>query len=165
MLQYLDDTDDIQSLSIIALVLQKVNHPLANEVLTKLISVANNENGYTWWSNNSKKYKRKVHSNSDIEITSYILQAMLEKGYSAEVLPIIKWLIMHRNSNGEFVSTRDTVVGLQALIEFAKKTRLSQSGTMNIDYVCEGNGVEDKGSISITPDNFMMLNTHKVNLK
>lgn len=145
--------------------LQKVKHPLADEQLARLKTFAKHENGHTWWSVKPKKQKRQTSrqfSSSDIEITSYILLAMLEQGPTEELLPIIKWLIMQRNSNGGFLSTQDTVVGLEALTKFAEKTGIGRSGTMDIDFICEGLGVEEKGTLKIIPDNSLVLMSHEV---
>lgn len=166
LIKSVDNTEDIFTLSIAALVLQKRKHTLGNEVLNRLKANAKTENGLTWWSSNAKRHKRNystVSGNSDIEITSYIALAMLEKGSTEEVLPIIKWLTMQRNSNGGFISTQDTVVGLQALIKFAEKTQFTHSGAMNIHYVCEGPEIEDKGIIKIDTKNSMVLMKHEVN--
>lgn len=156
------------SLSMTALILQIVKHPLADKMLTKLKSFAKNENGFTWWSVESKKQKRqtsRAYKSSDVEITSYALQAMLRNGTAEDWLPVIKWLTKQRNSNGGFTSTQDTVVGLEALIRFAAKTGLAaRTGATEINYVCEGIGVDEKGTIMLIPESSLMLNTHEVNL-
>lgn len=149
------------------MVLQQAKHPLADEQLAKLRALAKHENGHTWWC--SKQIKEQKHSFSqvsskDIEITEYILLAMLEQGPTKELLPIIKWLIMQRSSNGELIKIQDTALGMQALIRFAEKTGIGRSGTMDIDFSCEGLGVEENGTLRIIPENSLILMSHEVGL-
>lgn len=61
----------------------------------------------------------KASSSLDIEMTAYALQAFIEAGRLADSVPIMKWLVSQRNENGGFISTQDTVVGLQALAKVA----------------------------------------------
>ncbi|XP_032815157.1 CD109 antigen isoform X2 [Petromyzon marinus] len=64
---------------------------------------------------------------ADIEMTSYALLAHLHQGNVTEGIPIMKWLSQQRNHLGGYSSTQDTVVGLQALSEFAARTTGSRS--------------------------------------
>ncbi|XP_017020822.1 thioester-containing protein 1 allele S1-like isoform X2 [Drosophila kikkawai] len=159
-----DKTDDQYSLAIAAVALQLAKHPQAEKVLAKLEGVARNENDRKWWSKapettgeNSRIFHWKPRSN-DVEITSYVLLALLEKEPAEKALPIIKWLISQRNSNGGFSSTQDTVIGLQALTKFAFKTG-SGSGTMDIEFVSSPDG-GSKESIAVNPENSLVLQTH-----
>lgn len=164
----MSQTKDIYSLSIAALVLHKAKHPKANELLNNLLAIANNENDHRWWSKQENKIdmkSAKYGSSNDVEITSYILLAMLESESKVDVLPIIKWLVKQRNSNGGFASTQDTVVGLQALSKFAETTGLSGTGQMDIEFTAEGLEANDNGSISVRPESALVLMTHVVSLK
>ncbi|KAH8321205.1 hypothetical protein KR059_002242, partial [Drosophila kikkawai] len=159
-----DKTDDQYSLAIAAVALQLAKHPQAEKVLAKLEGVARNENDRKWWSKapettgeNSRIFHWKPRSN-DVEITSYVLLALLEKEPAEKALPIIKWLIYQRNSNGGFSSTQDTVIGLQALTKFAFKTG-SGSGTMDIEFVSSPDG-GSKETIAVNPENSLVLQTH-----
>ncbi|XP_032574224.1 CD109 antigen isoform X4 [Drosophila sechellia] len=157
-----DKTDDQYSLAIAAVALQLAKHPQAEKVLAKLESVARNENDRMWWSKatestgeDGRVFHWKPRSN-DVEITSYVLLALLEKDPAEKALPIIKWLISQRNSNGGFSSTQDTVIGLQALTKFAYKTG-SGSGTMDIEFSSVG---ESNNTIKVNPENSLVLQTH-----
>ncbi|XP_033156919.1 CD109 antigen isoform X2 [Drosophila mauritiana] len=157
-----DKTDDQYSLAIAAVALQLAKHPQAEKVIAKLESVARNENDRMWWSKatestgeDGRVFHWKPRSN-DVEITSYVLLALLEKDPAEKALPIIKWLISQRNSNGGFSSTQDTVIGLQALTKFAYKTG-SGSGTMDIEFSSAG---ESKNTIKVNPENSLVLQTH-----
>uniref|UniRef100_A0A034VPF6 CD109 antigen n=1 Tax=Bactrocera dorsalis TaxID=27457 RepID=A0A034VPF6_BACDO len=159
-----DKTDDQYSLAIAALALQIAKNPAADKVLTKLQGLAKQESDRKWWSKadapteGSSAIWRWHPSSNDVEITSYILLAILDKEGAENTLPIVKWLISQRNSNGGFASTQDTVVGLQALISFAEKTGAG-SGTMDIEFVSSG-GEENKGAIAVNAENSLVLQTH-----
>ncbi|XP_032591779.2 CD109 antigen [Drosophila grimshawi] len=170
--QEVDKTDDQYSLSIAAVALQLAKHPKTKQVLAKLDTVAKQQNGQKWWSKttakNSTDAERLISwrpsTSNDIEITSYLLMALLEEEAAEATLPIAKWLIAQRNSNGGFSSTKDTVVGLEALTKFAKKTG-SGSGTIDIDFVRSGNDKNDndndnKGTIKVNPENSLVLQSH-----
>ncbi|XP_030565064.1 CD109 antigen isoform X6 [Drosophila novamexicana] len=161
--QEVDKTADQYSLSISAVALQLAKHPQAKKVLAKLQSVAKQEDGRKWWSKASEKprtadggltYSRP--SSNDVEITSYVLMALLDEEPADAQLPIIKWLIAQRNSNGGFTSTQDTVIGLQALTNFASKTG-SGTGTIDIDFVSDN---DSKGNIKVNPENSLVLQSH-----
>ncbi|KPU73328.1 Thioester-containing protein 2, isoform B [Drosophila ananassae] len=157
-----DKSDDLYSLAIAVVALQLAKHPQAEKVLAKLETLARQENDRKWWSKvdptSSSEVARvywKPRSN-DVEITSYVLLALLEKEAADKSLPIIKWLIAQRNSNGGFSSTQDTVIGLQALTKFAYKTG-SGSGSMDIEFTPAG-GTKD--TIKVNPENSLVLQTH-----
>ncbi|KAH8281351.1 hypothetical protein KR054_000020, partial [Drosophila jambulina] len=164
VVEEVDKTEDQYSLAIAAVALQLAKHPQAEKVLAKLEGVARSENDRKWWSKapettgeESRIFLWKPRSN-DVEITSYVLLALLEKDPAEKALPIIKWLISQRNSNGGFSSTQDTVIGLQALTKFAFKTG-SGSGTMDIEFVSSPDG-GSKDTISVNPENSLVLQTH-----
>lgn len=129
-------------------------------------NLAKQEDGRKWWSKDTKKDKEEsegswYHPKSkDVEVTSYMLMVLLEEAPAEDCLPIIKWLIAQRNSNGGFSSTQDTVIGLQALTKFAYKTG-SGTGTMDIDFDYAG-GAEgnNKDSIRVNPENALVLQSH-----
>ncbi|SPP79668.1 CD109 antigen isoform X2 [Drosophila guanche] len=152
-----DKTEDQYALAIAAVALQLAKHPQAEKVLAKLEGEARQENDRKWWSKGTSTVINiwRPRSN-DVEITSYVLLALLEQGAAESSLPIVKWLIGQRNSNGGFASTQDTVVGLQALTKFAQKTG-SGTGTMDIDFV-PSNGT--KSTIKVEPANSLVLQTH-----
>ncbi|XP_017029366.1 thioester-containing protein 1 allele S3-like [Drosophila kikkawai] len=154
--QKVDQTEDQYSLAIAGVALQLAKHPQAEKVLTKLQEVARSENGMKWWSK-TPDTSRKTRSN-DVEITSYVLLALLEKEPAEKALPIIKWLISQRNSKGGFSSTQDTVIGLQALTKFASKAG-SGSGTMDIEFVASPDG-GSKEKIAVNSENALILQTH-----
>ena len=55
-----------------------------------------------------------------VEMTSYVLLSLVKLGSKKEMVEsrsIVRWLSKQRNSGGGFISTQDTVVGLQVSIQ------------------------------------------------
>ena len=65
----------------------------------------------------------RVPNSASVETTGYAILALLEGGDRLTASSAARWLVTQRNSSGGFGSTQDTVVGLQALIEFAVNAR------------------------------------------
>lgn len=42
----------------------------------------------------------------DVEMTAYALLTYLQRGLVTEALPIMRWMVSQRNSNGGFASTQ-----------------------------------------------------------
>jgi CD109 antigen len=99
-------------------------HDLKDSLMSKLESTAENKNGLKYWTKEipqSDKENPWNHrpSSVNVEMTAYALQALIEADRVSTAVPIMKWLVTQRNENGGFVSTQDTVVGLQALSKMA----------------------------------------------
>ncbi|KAL3227534.1 hypothetical protein MRX96_004230 [Rhipicephalus microplus] len=60
-----------------------------------------------------------------VEGTAYALLTLLAHNEVETAKTIVNWLNTHRSASGSFASTQDTVVALQALTEFALKSRSS----------------------------------------
>uniref|UniRef100_T1P897 A-macroglobulin complement component n=1 Tax=Musca domestica TaxID=7370 RepID=T1P897_MUSDO len=149
--------DNIYSLSLILLVFQKVNHPLASSIIDKIQSKSQFGSNLKWWSNSLK------YNNNDIEVTAYILQSLLEtETEPGKLLPILKWLIGQRNNLGGFDSTQDTVVGLKALVAFAEKYAAAGNGHAMIKFQgVDEQGIETaSGSFSVDQENSLILQSH-----
>ncbi|KAK7083640.1 A-macroglobulin complement component [Halocaridina rubra] len=95
-----------------------------------------------------------------VETAGYLLLAMLmanPSGYVGQSVNIVKLISSHRNGQGGFVSTQDTVVALQALAEFSKVYPPSDT---NLDLtVTAGDNILD---FSITNENLLVLQTKDV---
>ncbi|XP_058980585.1 CD109 antigen [Musca domestica] len=164
-LQYLANNvqteDNIYSLALILFVFQKTKHPLTNQVNEKIQQKSKFENNLKWWSNSTE------YNNNNIEVTSYILQSMLEMEAQqlGDIVPIIKWLISQRNNLGGFDSTQDTVVGLKALVAFAEKfSSTGGDGGENLKIHYKGldeAGVETTlGSFAVDRENSFILQSY-----
>lgn len=66
-----------------------------------------------------------------VEGTGYALLALLAHNDIETSKTVVNWLNTHRSASGSFASTQDTVVALQALTEFALKSR-----EPNVDITC-----------------------------
>lgn len=157
-----DKTDKLYSLAIASYALSLAKHEKAEKTFARLESMATIDGDKKSWNipkNETKKEKDYYYwapPTYDVEITAYAFLAGAENQTPEEMLPIIKWLIAQRNSQGGFSSTQDTVVGLQALTKFAEKTG-SGVAEMKIDF---SDDQGSSGSISVSKDNSLLLQTH-----
>jgi len=151
---HVDDCNDQFSLAVAALALAQAKSPKADQVLSRLDGMARRKDDLKWWSSNPDTI-----ANSDVELTSYVLLAMLENDFIEEPLPVVNWLNGQRNSHGGFGSTQDTVVGLQALTEFAVEV-YQQPGDMDIDYSLTKDG--ERNSIKVTPGQWTKMVYHEL---
>lgn len=108
-----------------------------------------------------KNISLKSSKTSNIELTSYGLLAMLKNGQFADGFPFFKWLVSQRNSKGGFIGTQDTVMGLQALAEFAERISVKEN---NIELVVNTDidGPNNYITFNITPDNALIQQTHQM---
>ncbi|XP_060581140.1 CD109 antigen-like isoform X3 [Ruditapes philippinarum] len=123
----LSTTTDDYALAISSFALRLAKSSSADTAYAKLNNDAIVKDGMRHWhkaqtSSSSHNYWRPSHSQAnpiDIEMTSYALLVQAAKQDFGNGIPIMKWITSQRNSNGGFASTQDTVIGLQALSEFA----------------------------------------------
>lgn len=123
------DIQDAYTLAITAYALGLVGSATKWKALTELRKLAIEKDGLIYWQEkpevnkpNDNPWWRPYYRprSADIEITAYALLAFtLNKDISVG-LPISRWLSQQRNSLGGYSSTQDTVIGLQALSEFAE---------------------------------------------
>ncbi|XP_071492308.1 pregnancy zone protein-like [Diadema antillarum] len=104
-----------------------------SRALSLLNDRAQEKNGFRFWSSGDVVEKEEslcIHhchaDSSSVEITAYVLLAHLHQNQPFDeifddVLPIIRWLNAQRNALGGFSSTQDTVLGLQAVAQFAER--------------------------------------------
>ncbi|KAL9927453.1 CD109 antigen-like [Glossina fuscipes fuscipes] len=149
----LENEKNSYALSIAAAALHKANHTAADRVLEKLQAEAKEENGFKWWTSANR---------NDIEITAYALQTLVDTEPINQILPIIKWLIGQRNSNGGFDSTQNTVVGLEALKKFSKKFSITGNSKMSITFKAFDDGKKEltQHRFEVNKDNSLVLQTH-----
>ena len=126
--RYLEDQleriDDPYTMAIVAYALALANSGSAGDAHQKLMSMSiQDENGLRWGDRPVAVAKRKptpgAGSNTAVETTGYATLALMQYGDRANAARAARWLVSQRNAFGGFGSTQDTVVGLQALIEFA----------------------------------------------
>ena len=125
--RYLEDQleriDDPYTMAIVAYALALADSGSAGDAHQKLMSMSiQDENGLRW-GDSPAAAKRKptpgAGSNTAVETTGYATLALMQYDDRANAARAARWLVSQRNAFGGFGSTQDTVVGLQALIEFA----------------------------------------------
>ncbi|XP_050403081.1 venom factor [Patella vulgata] len=101
----------------------------ANEILRKLAQTT--PEGFVFWGPGEENdfklgltphWFNKEPNALAVEATAYALLAQLEMGEIQYSNQIVGWLLQQRESHGSFVSTQDTVIGLQALSEYSIRT-------------------------------------------
>ncbi|NXS07379.1 A2ML1 protein, partial [Neodrepanis coruscans] len=110
--------------------------PRTQELLDMLDQKAIRADGQIYWSQTSSKSRLSTSPWSqpvsvDVELTAYILLAMLSKPNVTKsdlttASGIVAWLTRQQNAYGGFASTQDTVVALQALAKYAALTYSTQ---------------------------------------
>jgi len=86
-----------------------------------------------------------------VETTGYATLALIKHGDAFDASQAAKWLVSQRNAYGGYGSTQDTVVALQALIEYATDSRADVDLTISIEAAGE------EKELRITQDNFDVL--------
>nr|XP_050045323.1 pregnancy zone protein-like isoform X7 [Dermacentor andersoni] len=132
-------------------------HESAKEYLEKLESIAVHKGGLTYWSNAGKKGPS---VSADVETAAYAVLAYLKLNPQENLnkaQPIVRWMATKRNSRGGFLSTQDTVLGLQALSAFA--TFVSKD-PVDITVKVDGNDVSE--SYDLKEDTKLVVQEKKV---
>ncbi|MCK4263207.1 MAG: alpha-2-macroglobulin, partial [Dehalococcoidia bacterium] len=86
-----------------------------------------------------------------IENTAYATLALIKHGDAFNAARAAKWLVSRRNAYGGFGSTQDTVVALQALVEYSTGSRADVDLKITV-----GSGA-DETELTITDKNFDVL--------
>ena len=138
--RYLEDQleriDDPYTMAIVAYALALADSGSAGDAHQKLMSMSiQDENGLRW-GDRMAVAKRKLTpgagSNTAVETTGYATLALMQYGDRANAARAARWLVSQRNAFGGFGSTQDTVVGLQALIEFAAAAKFDVDMTVTL---------------------------------
>ncbi|XP_072019177.1 CD109 antigen-like [Amphiura filiformis] len=157
---------DTYLLALATYALTMANSMIKDELKMALDSKAKGEGGVKYWSNsdatttpaNDADARRVPYYNhrppsADVEMTGYALLAYLERGTQndfADAAGIAKWLTQQRNSYGGYSSTQDTVIGLQALSEYASQLN---EGTRNINIAISSSSPDDTQELVINDAN------------
>ncbi len=97
------------------------------------------------------EYPMEYSQSADIEATAYATLALIKHGDAFNASRAAKWLVSQRNAYGGFGSTQDTVMALQALIEYSTGTRADVDLTVTIET--SESSIEKR----ITTENFDVL--------
>ena len=102
----------------------------------------------------------KEASSRQIEATAYAVLALVVKEEARSALPLVMWLASQRNENGGYRSSQDTVVGVQALAEYANFLGGTIKGKTDLEI-----SVGKKADYKIYIDDSNKLSTQEVIVK
>ncbi|GAB1860997.1 CD109 antigen [Camponotus japonicus] len=153
----MEGLNDTYALSLCAYALNLAKHPYETSAFNFLESMAMRKQGIKWWSKPIPKDDKNPHyslpRSVDVEMTSYALLSYLRRNLVADAIPVMKWLVKQRNTEGGFASTQDTVIGLQALAKLAEKlSKDTSSVRIAFKY-----GRDGQGYMNINSGNSMIL--------
>ncbi|XP_055893083.1 CD109 antigen-like isoform X3 [Biomphalaria glabrata] len=169
-LPFLTDPYDI---CIVTYTLHLVNDNNKETAFNKMQSIAITGDGLRYWKratpaeSNIAKYEWTASADSiSIEMTSYaLLVYAFREIANTEGLPIVRWITNHRGPNGGFISTQDTVIGLQALARVAAKIYSNEDIPITLAVSYESKGQLVKEIIKINKSNEMLLQSVDINYK
>lgn len=108
---------------------------------------------HKWWTKSSSNADDSKSTN--VEITSYGVLALLAANRTADAFPFFKWLLTQRNDCGGFVSTQDTVLGLQALSAYGQ---LLSTKDNDIQLKIQADTIDER-TLVMSTDNSLVLQT------
>ncbi|XP_051162274.1 thioester-containing protein 1 allele S3 isoform X1 [Leptopilina boulardi] len=158
----LDDLDDVYALSLCTYVLNLAKNMYEDTAFYALEKKAmeDKQHGTKWWSKPVPKDDKNpwysLPRSVDVEMTSYVLLTYLQKNLVTDAIPLMKWLVTQRNSEGGFASTQDTVIGIHALAKLGEKLA-TKDNNVAITFTYENGG---QSQININPANVMILQKH-----
>jgi len=150
----LDGLDDPYTVAITAYALELAGSASSDDAYQMLMELAiEDENGLHWGGGNviETEYPRQYSQSADIEATAYATLALIKQGDAFNASRSAKWLVSQRNAYGGFGSTQDTVMALQALIEYSSGARADVDLTVTIETS------ESTIEKTITAENFDVL--------
>ena len=122
--------EDPYTMAIVAYALALGGSAYADSAYDRLMSMsAQDENGLHWGGDTGGE-----GLTTAVETTGYAALALLERGDRISSAAAARWLVSQRNAQGGFGSTQDTVVGLQALIDFAARAKLNVDMTVTLSF-------------------------------
>ena len=160
----LNDMTDPYAVAITAYALELAQSPKHEDAYNKLMSLAKeDDNGLHWGSDIiepepitkisrvAPMFQPDINRSADIETTAYATLALIKQGDAFNSSKAAKWLVSKRNANGGYGSTQDTVVTLQALIEYSTNAR----SDADLIVTLKGDGVDKQ--LKINKTNFDVL--------
>jgi A-macroglobulin TED domain/Alpha-2-macroglobulin family/Alpha-2-macroglobulin bait region domain/MG2 domain/A-macroglobulin receptor binding domain/Macroglobulin domain MG3 len=165
----LDDTEDPYALALLTYALELGGSDQAADAMEKLMAAAIEDEFGLHWSSGGGGLEEPIEPfepgprigeavediympgllpNLDIEATGYATLALIAADDRVNAAQAAKWLVGQRNSQGGFGTTQDTVVALQALIEFATSAESDTELTVTIT------AGDETQEVQITPENY-----------
>uniref|UniRef100_A0A6B2E4V8 CD109 antigen n=1 Tax=Phlebotomus kandelakii TaxID=1109342 RepID=A0A6B2E4V8_9DIPT len=162
----LEGLDDIYALALASYALHIAQHSSKSNALALMEAKATSEAQLKWWHKPIPETETKnpwygQPNSVNVELTAYALLTYMEAGIVEDALPVMKWLIGQRNSEGGFQSTQDTVVGITALAKFAEKISSGGGATDLTMKVTAEDG--QQSNLSVNKDNSLVLQSVKLN--
>jgi hypothetical protein len=148
-----------------------LHEPNSHDIMRVIESKAHKEGPVRYWSRETSKpeptttWDYHPASSAEVEITSYVLMAyinLLGKRSVERTHDIAIWLSQQRNPNGGFSSTQDTVIGLQALSEFASLAYNKEGSEMHISV--SGKQLNHSFSVSESERNTLLLQSAPISV-
>jgi len=167
----LDNIDDAYTMAITAYALELGGSALSGQAHDKLMGMAQeDENGLHWGNVEEVEPMNQMggdvmpfrpmelNRSNAIEATGYATMSLIKHGDAFDASRAAKWLVSQRNAYGGYGSTQDTVVALQALIEYCTNARADVDLTVTISA---GGQIKQ---LKIKQNNFDVLQTVEVPL-
>ncbi|XP_030765290.1 CD109 antigen [Sitophilus oryzae] len=160
--RYMDESESTYTVSICSYVLYVAKHTSRQGVLNLLDSRAKTKDDMKWWAKDVPKNEQKNPWNHlprsvDIEMTSYGLLTFLEANLLDDALPVLNWLVNQQNNLGGFTSSRDTVLGLQALYRMVQRLAAPVNLQLEFSY-----NKGKTGKFSINQNTAMILQSTEI---
>jgi len=165
----LDDIDDAYTMAITAYALELGGSALSSQAHDKLMGMAQEDENGLHWGNMTEIEPlnqmdggimpfrpMELNRSNAIEATGYATMALIKHGDAFDASRAAKWLVSQRNAYGGYGSTQDTVVALQALIEYCTNARADVDLTVTINA---GGQIKQ---LRIKQNNFDVLQTVEV---
>ncbi|XP_059619137.1 CD109 antigen-like isoform X4 [Phlebotomus argentipes] len=163
----LEGLDDVYALALAAYALHIAQHSSRSNALALMEGKSTTDAQLKWWHKPIPEADKKnpwygQPNSVNVELTAYALLTYMEAGIVEDALPVMKWLIGQRNSEGGFQSTQDTVVGITALAKFAEKISGGGPGGGNdVKMTVEAEDGQ-KSNLKVDNDNSLVLQSVKL---
>lgn len=149
----LKESNDVYALAVVAYALELADHETKTVVLDRLIAKSSKKGDRSWFKNAARSSKT-----LNVEMTSYVLLALLHSEQYSKGLPYFKWLLSQRNDRGGFQGTQDTVLGLQALAKYAERIATKEH---NVQIAITSSDANET-HITVNAENALVLQTFEV---
>ena len=150
----LSEIDDAYTMAITAYALELAQSDKSDEAYQMLMELAQEDEDGLHWGDGSAPVSQEpmgYSRSAEIEATAYATLALIKHGDAFNASRAAKWLVSRRNAYGGFDSTQDTVVALQALIEYSVDARAD----VNLTVEVKSDGINKE--LRITEQNFDIL--------
>jgi CD109 antigen len=167
----LDRTEDAYTVALITCALEMAGSESKDAARKKLMSLAKEDANGLYWGENAviqenldiavpggvkRMPVRQIVQTSAIETTAYAVLALTRHGDTLNAAAGARWLVSKRNAYGGFGSTQDTVMALQALIEYSGSSRADVNLTVQVETG------EKTQQVRITSQNFDVLQIFEI---